>query len=320
MNRPSVTSAQVFREEERALLDARALLENPPNSSEDWRRAYGILVDNFEVLLGKTVKITRLGDSAQRKIMRVKNELEEKNEVIEARQQELMDLNEKLKEAGLTDPLTGLRNRRYLHDYLDRHAASVARVFESGKEVENRDLLFVILDIDHFKSINDRFGHGAGDQVLKKLAGLVKDICRKGDVSVRWGGEEFLLVFHDVGRDSAHAVGERIRKDVEGMPVQVEGGRTLQCTCSVGYACYPFYLDQPDLLSWQKVIQLADAALYAAKRGGRNAWVGLVPGEEGSESFAMSALRDPSSFVRKGALKIESSLPDPVVMEALTPA
>ncbi|HEV7768138.1 MAG TPA: two-component regulator propeller domain-containing protein [Thermoanaerobaculia bacterium] len=170
---------------------------------------------------------------------------------------------EQLEQASLTDPLTGLRNRRYLEQTIDADLEIAAR---GGVE---RDLVILMIDLDHFKSVNDQYGHAAGDAVLVKLAQLLLRTFRASDAVVRWGGEEFLIVVRFVDRACAAELAEKLRSAVEDHPFVLPDGTTIQRTCSIGFAAWPL-----QGLSWERAVDLADAALYRAKNGGRNAWAG----------------------------------------------
>jgi diguanylate cyclase (GGDEF)-like protein len=138
------------------------------------------------------------------------------------------------------------------------------------------DLTFFVLDVDFFKSVNDAYGHAAGDQLLIQLSGLLTKICRESDCVVRWGGEEFLIVSRFAARDEAPMMAERIRASIEKYNFVLQDGSTLKKTCSIGFASFPFVSKSPTALSWEQVIDVADRALYAAKKSGRNRSVGLA--------------------------------------------
>lgn len=150
-------------------------------------------------------------------------------------------------------------------------------------EAADADLVFLLIDIDRFKSVNDEFGHRAGDAVLVQIATILRDICRASDTLVRWGGEEFLIVsrFNDRRRVSAFA--ERVRSDIEREAFVIGEGRTLHRTCSIGFASYPFSVAYPEALSWEQVVAVADEALYLAKHSGANAWVGVTASATATE-------------------------------------
>ena len=154
------------------------------------------------------------------------------------------------------DPLTRALNRRFLPVILGREIAFAN---------ENRSALSVIMiDVDHFKSINDRFGHPIGDSVLRQVAQAIIENVRSSDFVFRYGGEEFLVVLVETGRDQAYDIAERIRADLERRDLEIENGQTLQVSSSIGIACHTGHPDQKYL------IKSADEALYKAKQNGRN--------------------------------------------------
>jgi diguanylate cyclase (GGDEF)-like protein len=168
---------------------------------------------------------------------------------------------------SLTDALTGLRNRRYVRETVARELA------EAGRRGATGGLAFLLLDVDHFKQVNDGHGHVAGDRLLVDLARLLEATCQPSDVVVRWGGEEFLVVRRGTDHAGACALAERIRAAVAAHATLLEGGRTLRVTCSVGVAVTP-RAAAGAAGGWESVVALADHGTYAAKRLGRDAWVG----------------------------------------------
>ncbi len=161
-------------------------------------------------------------------------------------------------EAAVTDPLTGLHNRRYMTGQLD---ALVARAVRDGLPVSA-----LLLDIDHFKKINDSFGHDAGDEVLREFAVRLASNVRAVDLPCRHGGEEFVVVMPETSLEDAERIAERIRMHVSGAPFRVAGGReVLTVTISIGVAATHGPGDTPDQL-----LKRADEALYEAKASGRN--------------------------------------------------
>ena len=162
-----------------------------------------------------------------------------------------------VQEQARTDALTGLNNRgefqRQLEDEVER-----SRRY-------NRPFSLLILDIDHFKNINDSYGHPAGDEVLRALAARLREQSRPVDQVARYGGEEFVVILTETAGEGALAVAERLRAAVADSAVAVTGGRTITVTISIGVATFP-----ADAGSGTELIAAADAALYAAKQGGRN--------------------------------------------------
>ncbi|MFC4058911.1 diguanylate cyclase [Planomonospora corallina] len=200
-------------------------------------------------------------------------ELQEANERLRAQVATIEALRADLAEQAVRDPLTGLHNRRHLMEALRRELRLAA---ESGAP-----LSVAILDIDHFKQINDRYGHGAGDQVLMRFAKLVGGQVRVDDVLARYGGEEFVLVLPGATGGQAAERVDTIRRWVTAGRLPA-GGHTLSVTFSAGVAALTGEQKAEDLL------HSADEALYAAKRAGRNRVV-LAPAEDASGSPAPEA-------------------------------
>ncbi len=161
-------------------------------------------------------------------------------------------------ELAVTDQLTGLHNRRYMVGQL---AALVARAGKGGEPVGA-----LLIDIDHFKKINDSFGHDVGDEVLREFAVRVATNVRAVDLPCRYGGEEFVVVMPGTSLATAERIAERIRLHVAGSPFRVAGGKELlTATISIGVAATLGADDTPDAL-----LKRADEALYEAKAAGRN--------------------------------------------------
>jgi two-component system cell cycle response regulator len=185
-------------------------------------------------------------------VARVKTQLRRKRYVDALRQNVQASI-----ELAIVDPLTGLNNRRYLETHL---AALLDNASGRG-----RPLSLMILDIDHFKTVNDTFGHSAGDEVLKAVALRSRRVIRAADLMCRFGGEEFVVVMPDTALDTALKIAERVRIAIESDPFAIEGGKsTIKVTVSIGLADRGRDAN-PDLL-----IKRADRALYRSKHGGRN--------------------------------------------------
>ena len=190
------------------------------------------------------------------------------------RQRELETIVEQktseLREASFTDPLTGLRNRRYFADVIDAESSLAGRPGSPA-------LHMFLIDLDHFKQVNDTHGHAAGDQVLRQTAARLKTATRTSDLIFRWGGEEFLIVARGAGDLPRNEIANRIVRMMGKEPFDIGTGTPLSKTCSVGFATYPFYPDTPLAVALDVVIELADLALYRAKHTGRNRAVGVSP-------------------------------------------
>lgn len=169
-----------------------------------------------------------------------------------------------LLESALRDGLTRAFNRRY---FLQRLTAEIRFAERHGQP-----LALLMLDIDHFKQLNDTHGHMIGDDVLRAIVGVLTDTLRAEDVLARYGGEEFAVLVRGVNPEQAKILGERLRREVEAMELTKETGDRLPVTISVGISMFPLANagDVPSDQTGQKLIELADAALYRAKNNGRN--------------------------------------------------
>jgi diguanylate cyclase (GGDEF)-like protein len=195
------------------------------------------------------------------------------------RSRELAAANRELQEASFTDPLTGLRNRRYFDIAVVEDCSRAIRAYrEAGSDgaPQRRDVLFFAIDFDHFKDVNDRYGHEAGDRVLENAAARLSGVARKSDMLIRWGGEEFLLVARDEMRANADALARRILEAISFEPFRVSQGHEVRVTCSIGWAPFPLDPREPEKVPYQEVLRLADRALYRAKETGRNRVVGFT--------------------------------------------
>ncbi len=160
----------------------------------------------------------------------------------------------RMKQMAIYDNLTGVFNRMYLMNYVDELFYSHAGVVS-----------VIILDIDHFKIVNDRFGHLCGDVVLKTVASLIREAAESEGVVARYGGEEFVVILPGMDCDQALAFAERIRRLISDHQFVSEDGTRIPVTISAGLACYPIDAD-----NYERLLYLADVALYEAKNTGRN--------------------------------------------------
>ncbi len=180
------------------------------------------------------------------------------------RNRELEDANRRLEMASLTDTLTGLANRRYLMQQFPRLIAD---------RKANAGLAIMIIDLDALKPINDQHGHAAGDDVIVEIAKTLRQAIRPDDVLARWGGDEFVVVAHAQHVEHACMLAERMRERIAKMKCVLPRGAVVRTSCSIGLTCLPFVPGNPEAVSWEQAIKIADLALYRAKRG-RNAWRG----------------------------------------------
>jgi len=171
-----------------------------------------------------------------------------------------MSYHEEIYRMTIVDGLTGVHNKRYFLEFLDREMARCARY--------GRPVALVMFDIDHFKLINDQHGHLTGDYVLKEMARRLTTRIRRDELLARYGGEEFAAVLPETGRDGALEFGEQLRQIVAKEPFEFEGDN-LPVTISVGVA-----VTEGPPVDLQAFVKAADENLYRAKRGGRNMVVG----------------------------------------------
>lgn len=188
-------------------------------------------------------------------------------------------IHAQVKEMALIDPLTGVLNRRALRDFAEREIAKARRT--------NAPLCLIITDIDHFKNVNDAYGHQAGDAVLSHLVNLYKKILRTEDILARYGGEEFVAVLPNARLDEAVSIAERLRNACKKNAL-VFGNHRIPITSSYGVASFT-----DDATEFESIVKQADDALYQAKREGRDRVVALnypnKPCESDSRHDALAA-------------------------------
>ena len=187
-------------------------------------------------------------------------------------QDELEEKNRELERISISDGLTGLFNHRHIHGLLHEE-------FDRADRTGER-LTVAMFDLDRFKSVNDNYGHQAGDRVLERFAEILRETAREIDRLGRYGGEEFMAILPDTGIEDGVVFVERVRREVARHPFNIGREQPLKMTVSCGVATYPYELIQDP----ETLVRLADEALYAAKAGGRNRTVRFdeqpVDGEE----------------------------------------
>lgn len=255
-----------MRDEKHLELMIEALLADPENEGNPLRYALEELYAEYRGLLYQIDRIAHISDRYQSVSRDEKDALAgrynkqlrqlEKIARISDRYQSMMrDLNDALKEASTKDPLTGIGNRRMLMERLKAETGRAERVDHS--------LTVVLIDVDRFKSVNDAYGHEAGDKVLVRIANAIHDGVRDYDLCGRWGGEEFMVIMPETAAVEGAAVVERLRLAISGVEVMADGG-TLQISASFGIA------ERKPGERISDTINRADAALFDAKRNGRN--------------------------------------------------
>ena len=264
----------------------------------------------FRILLGLAlVVLVWLGYLALR--LRYGRRQAELERLVRERTHDLQIANARLKELSFTDPLTGLHNRRYLSQQVPIDLSFYDRdpAFRTGEEA----VVLALLDIDHFKHINDTWGHAAGDLVLEQLGRVLDGLKRSGDYAARWGGEEFLLVLRPLPRGGLAQIGRRVCQQIGSHVFDLGNGQQHRLTVSVGLVECPLFPQHPRLLGWDQLVTLADRALYAAKDAGRNGWMAYrpAPGTHLPADLS-SASGDPGWLVENGLLeRFGEAGPDP---------
>ncbi len=202
--------------------------------------------------------------------------------------QELTHTNRVLEDVSMTDPLTGVRNRRFFSATIESDIAQVLRAHADGLDKRTRDVVFYLIDADNFKEINDQFGHDAGDQLLVEMSKRISSAIRHSDVLIRWGGEEFLIVSRYTDRSEAEILAGRVLSAVGDSPYSLKNGTVkIYKTCSIGWATFPWITSNPSAVGYGEILNVADRGLNQAKRAGKNRAVGMLPSrsEIGSADF-----------------------------------
>jgi diguanylate cyclase (GGDEF)-like protein len=250
----------------------------------------GALVFLRQHLLDRELlSLLRLSRQSLDETCRLKDELENKEHSLRWHSLELQRKNLELQEISFTDVLTGVWNRRYLEEILTAEAGQVLRNYQRARgsgirKMDHRDLVFIMVDVDFFKEVNDRYGHPAGDTLLQLMAQRLSTVVRKSDVLVRWGGEEFLIMSRSTDPSGTPAFCSRVLEVMASEPFDLGHGITVTKTCSVGWAAYPWSRGAFEAICAEESIALADAALYRAKALGRNQGVGIVATDAASQN------------------------------------
>jgi len=254
-------------------------------------------------------------EAAQRHVLEEK--VDERTQEIKLRNQELELLNGKLKLASVTDTLTGLKNRRYLYDFIDREIAEVDRQLvdakRAGADIRTLNispgLFFMMIDLDGFKQINDVYGHDAGDRALLQVRDVLEHCCRASDTIIRWGGDEFMIVGQSGGHHAVEKLAERIRLELASHQYRLGNGNVGRLSASIGLTVYPFVSRKPGLLNWEATAAIADQASYIAKENQRNAWVAIYSSGKECTGNALKQIRSNlRSLLERGVIEIRTSI------------
>ena len=238
----------------------------PPPWARWWARLSYALAAALLIFAVWNRQQNKLREEA-RHAQRLEQEVRDRTAELALRNQELERVNSQLKEASVTDPLTGLGNRRYLRDAMTGLIAAAGQAPPA--------ITMLVVDLDRLKPINDQHGHEAGDQVLLQVAEILRHCCRTNDFIARWGGDEFVIIYQGAELNDAELLAERIRSRVAKQIFRLSDGKAARSSCSIGFTRFPFVAEAPGLLSWEQSLAVADIALYHAKKL-RNGWVGMV--------------------------------------------
>ncbi len=240
----------MFKAEQNVLNEAQLLIEQDRASANEsvdaWRSAYIALCDQFASLLRDSMKLTAAGDLSYRRLIKAKEEIER--------------LNRENYHLAIFDSLTEVNNRYYLMDQYGKEFAKALR--------HDSPLALILIDLDHFKQINDEFGHQVGDEVLRSVSQRIKGQVRQQDTFGRYGGEEFLLILPGIEVADAALVAEKIRTLVSADPFAI-GVHKITITISLGLAQFSSTRD----VNRDVFLLRADQAMYEAKIRGRNQMV-----------------------------------------------
>jgi diguanylate cyclase (GGDEF)-like protein len=232
--------------------------------------------------------------------------------LVSARTLELAMANADLERLSVTDHLTGLKNRRFVEFSIIEDLARVRRSYQcvqgEGQSIieESACINFMIIDIDHFKEVNDRYGHPAGDQVLRQMGSIFSSMVRESDTIVRWGGEEFLIIARNPKGNDLSIMAERIRKQVESTHFAINDQTAIHLTCSIGFSSWPFFKTDPDAIGWEDVIGIADHGLYMAKQCGRNTWFGIFSRPDYQGKIHPNLINDLAMAEKQGIIRIQA--------------
>lgn len=243
----------------------------------------------------------------QRKVTEARELSVRLEKMVDERTEKLKQANKSLESLSYTDQLTQLKNRHFLSKHIksdiDLSLRKYFSVNENNLPINEADIVFFLIDLDHFKQVNDLYGHAAGDSVLINIKEILNEVFRESDYLIRWGGEEFLVVARFSNRGCAPEIAERLRHLVESYNFDIGEGRILRKTCSIGFASFPFIIESPELMSWEQVVDIADHSLYAAKRSSRNCWVGLENIDCSADNLFDNVTNNTEELIKSNHLK-----------------
>ncbi len=287
----------------------------PPPWKTVWAYAIYIILSMTIILLFFQSQNKRLQRETKQRT-ELESQVKARTKELSLRNSELEDLNIKLKESSWTDSLTGLKNRRYLREFIESEVALANRQAKETGVVGNLatslddspTLSFMMIDLDGFKTINDTYGHHNGDQALLHVKDILLTCCRKSDVIIRWGGDEFLIVSRSTSTRAVEKLAERIRSTLDNNSCKLSQGQLVSLTGSIGFAGYPFSPLDPKLFTWEQVSDIADRAAYISKANGRNAWVGISCTRNSSQINFNEIRNNLKGLMGNGLIDIKTSI------------
>ncbi|OYT73375.1 MAG: hypothetical protein CFK52_02065 [Chloracidobacterium sp. CP2_5A] len=249
----------IYAEEEAIAAEAAQVADNLALTPDKLRESYRFLAQKYRHAIRQLIKLTHVSDMFQNKLLKAQEELERRNAELELAQSRLEEANQALHQLSYSDALTGVANRRRFNEYLDQEWRRALR--------KQSPLSLLMLDVDHFKRLNDLAGHQHGDACLRKVgAALMTSIRRAGDLVARYGGEEFAVILPEAQSDWLMTFAEDLRMTIANLGIPHQASPYGVLTVSIGAAtAVPLERHRVGDL-----IAAADNALYAAKEAGRN--------------------------------------------------
>jgi len=233
---------------------------------------------------------------------RLQFEVDARTAELAERNRDMERANQQLRAASVSDSLTGLGNRRCLHD-------AMTLLFSANESASGKPpprFVLMVIDLDCLKPINDHYGHEGGDAVLIQVAEILRREFRPIDLIVRWGGDEFVVLCMNADMAVAGTLAERVRVSVSKRIFRVGDGQIARTSCSIGFAPFPFIVGHPRVLDWEETLGIADTALYEAKAD-RNTWVGWSGADKIATlpSVTAALAADPAGLEADGYLTVQ---------------
>lgn len=271
--------------------------------------------EDFKITVKRALESFDLQQQLEQYQRNLELEVKKRTRELEKTNRELDETNKELRELSLTDPLTGLRNIRYLNEFIDQDIAMVQKEYEElsvkypMSAFPGRDFIFFILEIDEFKMMNDTFRRSVLDRLLVQFSVILKDFFVDSDIIVRRGDAEFLIVNRFTEREKSQQKAKFLLRAVEDHIFDLETDKKIDLTCSLGSACYPFISSHYDAVDWKDVINIAEFALGTAKNSGGSTWVGIFSTDKTRrDNLYQRIIEEIEKLLANGELNVQSSL------------